>query len=454
MSTQSFLFFFFRQFARWRQPRLAALLLYLGTRTLITRGYNSGSPYRALVMTRTGFHEDVEESFRNSPDFDVVAWPSYALKAFASPILSPSLDHNFYLTTDPKIESSKAAYRDFLAKTWAHFTALMKVDVVLTGNFSYCAEREFAAMLETAGTPFIALHKENVRPPKRVAYWHYLYKERRGPFTGRLVVVYNEIERDLQIASNVADPDRIVVAGMPRLDRIHRWRRQNAGPSETTSKQVLFFAFARHEKLTAIQRKPSAGVAGNMEDMDGDWGKMGWTELGEGSHRAMVELARRRPDIKVIIKTKGQRRKKDDIMSMLQSAAAELPSNVEVVSGGDPFKLMTESRTVIGFNTTGLLEAIAAGKPVIVPWFGEAQDPAMRDHIINLDQAVAYAQSEEHLIQLVSEHVDYPRDIPSELDETASRILKYWVGNPDSEAGTRVHQAIKDTIGQKLALVR
>jgi hypothetical protein len=188
--------------------------------------------------------------------------------------------------------------------------------------------------------------------------------------------------------------------------------------------------------------------------MDGDWGKMGWSELGEGSHRAMVELARRRPDIKVIIKTKGQRRKKDDIMLMLQSAAKELPSNVEVVSGGDPFRLMTNSRAVIGFNTTGLLEAIAAGKPVIVPWFGEAQDPAMRDHIINLDQTVTYAQSEEDLIRLVLDYVDRPRNIPHELDETASRILKYWVGNHDSKAGMRVHEAIKDTIGQKLALVR
>lgn len=455
MFVHSVFYFLFRQFARWRQPRLAAWLLFLISRRPRGRAHRPARPaHRALVMARAGFFEDIEESFRDARDFDIVVWPSFALKAFAAPILSPALDHNYYLTADAKIEATKRAYRDFLAQTWAHFARLMPVDVVLTGNFSYCAEREFAAMLEEAGTPFVAIHKENVRPPRRVEYWRHLYKERRGPFTGRKVLVYNDIERRLQIESGVAPPDRIVITGMPRLDRIHRWRREHAGPSGARTKpQVLFFAFARQEKLTAIQRKPSAGVAGNMEAMDGDWGKLGWTELGEGAHRAMVELARRRPDITVVVKTKGQRRKKDDILLMLQSAADTLPPNLKLVTGGDPFALMTESRVVVGFNTTGLLEAIAAGKPVVVPWFGEAQESTMRDHIIDLNGAVAYAPSQDELIGMVSDHIDNPRDIPDRLDESVSHVLEYWVGNPDSAAGARVHQAIKDVIAPKLTRV-
>jgi hypothetical protein len=326
---------------------------------------------------------------------------------------------------------------------WKRFSALLPVDVVVTGNFSYCAEREFAAALEKAGTPFIAIHKENVRPPNRVEYWKFLYKERRGPFSGRKVLVYNHIERDLQIACGIASPDKIVVTGMPRLDRIHRWRRENAGANGSiTRPQVLFFAFARHEKLTAIQRKPSANVEGNMEDMQGDWGKMSWTELGEGTHRAMVELAIRRPDIDVIVKTKGQRRKKDDILIMLGSTGLELPPNLKTVTGGDPFNFLIESRAVVGFNTTGLLEAIAAGKPVIVPWFGEAQIASMRDNIIDLHDAVHYARSPDELINLVCKHVDSSSAIPAELSETASNVLEYWVGNADCAAGNRVQEAL------------
>jgi len=452
MFAHSVFYFLFRECARFRQPRLAAWLLFLISRR---RARSQGKPpHRALIMARAGFLEDVEESFRGTRDFELVVWPSFALKAFAAPILSPSLDHNYYVSVDDKIEATKHAYRDFLRQTWLHFAKLMPIDVVLTGNFSYCAEREFAAMLEELGTPFVALHKENVRPPRRVEYWRHLYKERRGPFTGRKVLVYNEIERRLQIESGVASPDRVVITGMPRLDRIHRWRRDHAGPSSVNTRpQVLFFAFARQEKLTAIQRKPSAKIEGNMEAMDGDWGKLGWMELGEGSHRAMVELARARPDITVVVKTKGQRRKKDDILLMLQSASDTLPPNLKLVTGGDPFPLMIESRVVVGFNTTGLLEAIAAGKPVIVPWFGEAQDSAMRDNIIDLNNAAVYAQSEADLIRMITDYIDNPRDVPAQLDDSVSQVLEYWVGNSDSAAGDRVHRAIKDVIAPPLARV-
>ncbi len=445
MSINSIFFFLFRLLARWRQPRLAAWLLYLGTRSLAHGGPKRS--YRALVMTRTGFFQDIEETFRKDQNYDIVVWPSYALKAFASAILSPSLDHNFYLTDDREIEATKRAYRDFLAQTWTHFSKLMKIDVVLTGNFSYCAEREFAAMLETAGIPFIAIHKENVRPPKRVEYWRFLYKERRGPFTGRKILVYNDIERELQISSGIAAPDKIVVTGAPRLDRLHRWRHENASATvDSTTPQVLFFAFARHEKLTAIQRKPSAGIAGNMEQMDGDWGKLGWEELGQGAHQAMIELARRRPDIKVVVKTKGQNRKKDDILLMLRSTQEPLPPNLEVVPGGDPFELMMKSRVVIGFNTTGLLEALAAGKPVIVPWFGEAQRPAMREHIIDLWDSVTYAQSRDELIETVTHLVDNPVQPPDELNAPSEKALDYWVKNRDGGAAKRVLTEISNEV--------
>jgi hypothetical protein len=88
---------------------------------------------------------------------------------------------------------------------------------------------------------------------------------------------------------------------------------------------------------------------------------------------------------------------------------------------------------------------------VIVPWFGEAQDSTMRGHIIDLEDAVTYAQSEEDLIRLVIDLVDNPRDVPNELAGSVSRVLRYWVGNDDCAAGQRVHNAIKDAVAPNLA---
>ena len=113
----------------------------------------------------------------------------------------------------------------------------------MTGSYSYCAERELASATTSLGIPFIAFHKENLKTRGRVDFFERLYRERRGPFTGRKVLVYNQIERDLQVRAEVAPAAAIEIVGMPRLDRMHAWRRANAGavPAGT----ILFFAFSQ-----------------------------------------------------------------------------------------------------------------------------------------------------------------------------------------------------------------
>ena len=212
-------------------------------------------------------------------------------------------------------------------------------DVVLTGNFAYFTEREFAVALQQSGTPFIALHKENVRPPRRVQeYWFTLYKERRGKFGGRRILVYNDIERELEISSGVAEPEDVIVAGMPRLDKLHRWRIEHAGPVGGPKPQILFFAFARSDKLTAIKRKTFAGVPGDMEEMEGEWGKLSWGRYCVDTHKAIIDLARENPNFEVIVKSKGQTRKLNDILRILSDMEDELPSNVTLITSGDPFR--------------------------------------------------------------------------------------------------------------------
>ncbi len=449
MNIRAPVFFAFRSLAHLRLAGLAAQLLIYASRKMQSPEVDThrASPrHRAVILTRGGFLDDVKESFLDADDFEVIRWPSFALKAFATAMLSPELDHNFYLSDDPKIEATKTAYRQFLAKVWQKYNATMPVDVVLTGNFAYFPEREFATVLEEAGTPFIALHKENVRPPRRVEeYWFTLYKERRGKFTGRRICVYNEIERDLEISSGVMKPDGIVVTGMPRLDRLHRWRQENAGKAIGRARpMVLFFAFSRQDKLTAIHRKATAGLPGNMEPMEGEWGKLSWGRFCEGSHKAMIDLARSRPDIDVVFKLKGQTRAKTDITEMMDGFQKPLPANLSVISTGDPLELIAQCRVAAGFNTTALLEGLAAGKPVIVPRFEEALDPEMQDLIIDLGGAVEYASSPAEFVEMVLGYIDEPNEIASELSAESRRILRYWVGNDDGHAGGRVLEVVRE----------
>lgn len=438
-----------RQLAHWRMPRLAALLLVLASRPLKAkdRPAKPGKrPYRALVLNlnKPGFQEDIEDSLLEADTFEVVTWPTYALKAMAEAILSPALSNVHYDTGDAADEASKLAYRKFLAAVWKHYCAIKPVDVVLCANFGYYAQQEFAAALEEAGTPYIALHKENVKSNRRVQFWHSVY-EKRGPFAGRKILVYNDVERELQVSSGIVEPKKVLVTGMPRLDRIHRWRREHAGQDTGGPRpQVLLLAFWSKEKLTPARASHAANIPAAWDEGEAEavWDKLSWSVLSEGTHRAMAQLALARPDIDVVVKTKAHARKIDDILRLLDIKDGTPPPNLKVVSGGDPFPLIARSHVVIGFNTTALLEALAAGKPVVMPWFGEAAEPGMHDLVIHMGEAVGYARSPEELMELVAGYVDRPAAIPRDLPAKMAEALRHWTGNDDGAAGRRVLEAV------------
>lgn len=422
--------------ARLRRPRAAARLLSMSLRPLPGhRARGAGrEQYRILVLNlnKPGFLEDIEESLLSNDDFEVLCWPNYALKACAAALLAPQLDNHRYASDDPAIEASKLDYRRFLLQMWRHFLEIQPIDSVISANFGYFAQREFGAALKEAGTPLVVLHKENVKSPGRVEYWDAIYRT-RGQFEGSKILVYSATERDLQARTGVAAPGQIEVTGMPRLDRIHRWRRDQANAGGDDGRpQVLLFSFWRKEKLTGT----------------GTWEDLAWTDLCDGTHRAIVELARLNPHARVVIKTKPVSQRVDEIWDILREPGRDLPPNLTVISGGDPFPLIAKSRVVIGFNTTALLEALAAGKPVIVPQFAEAEDTRMRQLVIDIGRAVERAASPAELVRMASAHLDGPSATSEELSAAASDALTYWVGNDDGQAGRRVLDAVRSEISR------
>ena len=125
-----------------------------------------------------------------------------------------------------------------------------------------------------------------------------------------------------------------------------------------------------------------------------------------------------------------------------------VPANLEIVEGGDPFELIIRSDVVSGFNTTALLEALAAGKPVVVPRFGEAFNEQMQPYIVHLEDAVEYADSPDELVKRLRKHALNPTPVERKLSTTTARVLEKWVGNPDGLAGRRVCDAVlKETEG-------
>lgn len=426
------------EFALPLLPILAKLGLSLTAAYLIHRTIRplTGGPakHRVLVIEKDVFSQDIMEVLGDMREVQAFGVRRAVLKSMALGILPRSIcGDDIYVSDDPAAERAKLRYRRLCSGVWRHLSRFARYDAVLTGNWCYWAERELASVLEKIDTPFIVLHKEGIKPPERSRMLRDLFRRTRGQFAGRRVFVYHESERDHQIEGHIARADQIVIVGMPRLDRVHKWRRLAAAgrvPARAPRPTVLLLAFLPNNFLPSY-----SGI-------DSD---LAWDELCSGTYRAAIRIAGENPEIDVIVRPRLHER--DEVEELLDRAGSR-SANLRVVAEGEAMPLIEAGWVICGHNTTVLLEGLAANKPVVVPHFGEALDPRYHGYNVELDEAVEHASSADDLVARVKRHCESPPAINDELQPAASAALAKWTGNPDGKSSERVRLALMQELSR------
>jgi hypothetical protein len=425
--------------AAHNMPRLAALLMLPQLKTL--KSASTADARTVLVLVKEGFTEDVMAALADADGLKVVALPRVIVKALAAPYLPYFIDDNNYISAGAEYDDAKLCYRRFWLALIETLSRVMRIDGMISGNYSYATERELASAMSERSLPFIALHKENLKTPGRVEFFERIYRERRGPFTGRKVLVYNQIERDLQIRAGVADASRIEIVGMPRLDRMHQWRLAHVG--EKQSNRILFFVFSPATGMPRLTRKAETRGEVWFEDDDNSGGDISLAKLSATTCQTLLRVAKDNPDIEVVVKSKGRARDLHETAKLFGfDSEAQLPPNMRVVHGGDILDLIADASIVCGFNSTALLEAIAAGKPVVMPWFAEAEAPAVWPYLVDLRSVSVAPKSSDKLYDELIRLAREPERVPEMLEPENRKALALWTGNDDGVASTRTYEAI------------
>jgi hypothetical protein len=367
------------------------------------------------------------------------------------PVGANNMTYRRLTTSDPE---SLHKYRDFLAAMWRHFDPAGDVRLVLTGNSCYWAEVEFGAALEQLDVPFVALHKENLKSPGHGARWESVYREDRAAFRGRAIFVHNRQERDLHVRGDVVPDDRIEVVGMARLDGFHAHRRSTAG--QIISGDLVFAGFLPAATLPHPDKhhgkQPGRSAVLGLPLPDPEERPEHLVEACLAFHRVAVEVARRLPERRVVLKTKGRDRDPTWFPRIIDHVAGPggPPPNLVIVHGGDAAHMTRTAAMVIGFNTTMLLEAVAAGRPAVVLALGEAAG-VMQNYVLDLRGAATVIEDEAQAADRIIELVAEPRTVPAELPESARDVLERWTGNSDGRATDRTVAALRGRMHSRTA---
>jgi len=273
-----------------------------------------------LAFPKTALVEDLRSSLVGESGVALLGASRDVLKGIGRAFLPARIGDNFYVTDEPDLVTAKAAYRDFLHRLWPQVQRRRGIDLVVSSNFTHWAERELQAACEAYGTPYVVLHKENLKSPGRVDFFGWVYRKRRGPFFGRRLLVYNETERRLQIDCGIAPAERITVTGMPRLDRMHAWRRESAGAARPQRPPtVLFFYFNAATGLPFTPRYTDSFYGAG--ELDPTLQQLAWSTLADETAAAIVRLARQHPGIRVVVKGKPDHAKRGAMAGAVLVAA-------------------------------------------------------------------------------------------------------------------------------------
>ena len=422
-----------------RSPRIVAWLLWASLQQISRNRQDQPSRrLRALILPRPGLTEDAQAALGAARNVDLLTAPSGIMKAVSVGFLPSTIDDNNYTNLSTEEEAAKRTYREFLRRTLRHLLRLSRIDVIISGNFAYFAERELHGASEEVGIPFVILHKENLKSAARLSYYEDHYRRRRGPFSGRHIIVYNSFEREVQIAAGVTSPNKISVCGMPRLDRAHAWRRGEAHKPLPPKPLVLFFTFGAKTGLPVLRRKFGNG---EMTESLPAFDSLNWQKTAQLTMEAILHFARENQHVNVIVKSK---RAAGHLTSFQEIAKGEVPANIRFVDGGDPLELLKDAWVVVGMNSTALLEALAMGKIVLSPGFAEVADPAMSQWIADFGRAIELARTPDALIARLSDITNGPPPfVSAELGPHSIDCLDRWAGNADGKASKRVSAIIQ-----------
>lgn len=344
---------------------------------------------------------------------------------------------------DPVLAERQQRYRGFLEHFLNTLFTRLRVDAVLSATYNYKQDQDIAFVSERIGRPWIVLQRENLVTTAKQRDIIVRRCATMGRFFGSLIVLHNETVRRTMIECGFASDQQAQTLGCVRMDGF--LRRLPLPPPRTRRRRVTLFSFVHGVGMIGVLNAFSP-----RRDI-------GFIRLFEDSHAEIFRLARERPDVDFVIKTKwsgGAWFDEIDKAYRLAGIAPGTLSNVTVTAEGDPQDLILGSNVVCGFGSTTLLEAAAAGRPVVVPLFHEATDPYYREFVLlrdELDRLFQVARSPEAFRRLILDGLDRPTPVDDATMAARWDAFERYVSRRTADSVDRYIDAVLEVLGRPKA---
>jgi hypothetical protein len=295
----------------------------------------------------------------------------------------------------------------------------LKFDLILSGNFVYVTQQEMFRSARKCNIPVVVLYKEGMFPLDRkndVIDVFYTTKY----FLADKILFYNEGIRDILLKSNLPglSVDKTAVVGVPRFDYLIKEKNLH----REITKNIVLFAFDPQSKSEYLIEDSSSKKAFERALFD--------------FQLNLVNIAKLRPDFKLIIKSKSDPKSIEFVKNILnKSGCNPMPKNIRTSHNLNVQQLIRVSSIVAGYSSTTLIEALVQKKTVICPDVSQFFKEKAVDLFQGLDLGIKYVVDIEQLNVILEDN-----RIPF-IDEDKSQLgtfLRSMVYRLDGKSSKRV----------------
>ena len=333
---------------------------------------------------------------------------------------------------DDPLYKIKKELQCFLTVLLLRLYKKFNVDCVISSHIEHKENLDWGEVSNNIGVPYIVLHRENLLASPSAKKAVLKRVKRIGGFNGSHIVVHNEICRQLYIDNDYVGPDRITALGCLRMDNFITKTQQCKTVTNQRKKVVIFPFF--------LSQFHDYSLYPFFRDV----------------YTTFLNFANEHSEIDVVIKPKN---KKDynHLYEMLDriiegtEIVFENISNLYIRSDLDVQELLFETDVVCGLQTTALLEAAIAGKPVIMPYFNELQDPKYNEYVYFRESLHLFdiAKNVKELESIIIYRLHNPI-IDEKIMEKRRAYFEKHVSGAEGDATEKYVKLIKSVVDEEL----
>ncbi|MBN8195907.1 hypothetical protein [Thalassospira povalilytica] len=360
---------------------------------------------------------------------------SFVREAKSVPMGEYSLDHYF----DKKYNKGRKKFREYCLKVFKVISKEYKIDTFVMPKVNDDWAVDCIMALNEGGYKLLVDDRESIITSQRMKVVAPKLKELLNIKFDRLLV-HNELHKKLFLDAGV--PEKLIeVNGMPQTDYWFSqkcWKDGKSIHSNISSEKIkiLYFSF---------------GPRTYMNFYYGDE-KRDWSSLCADYHDVILKILEESSDrVQIIYKTGGKPLR--DLYPGFETFQAGAKRYIEnhsllMLDGSySSFDLIRNCDLVLGFQTSGLLEAMFTDVPIVYGGWGELFDE-IKDTLLPLHECegVHHAKSRDDLYGIIRAHLfrKITRSLSEDQRQSRIRMRDIYFNRADGAVSRRLLRAVKE----------